>query len=175
MCSTMTLIDAYLGLGGNIGQSLSILQEALTKIAGLNGIYDVIVSRFYKTKPVSDIPQPDFINAVCKFKTSLSADELLKNLQQIEKSLGKTQKAKNAPRVIDLDCLFFGNEQHQTETLTIPHPHWQDRLFVLVPLLDLVSELDVPTENGLSRINLKERLKNFNNHNNEIVMPLELL
>lgn len=169
----MMLTDAYLGLGGNIGNSCLVLRLAIEQIAQVKGVFDLAVSRFYRTTPVSDISQNDFVNAVCKFKTSLSAKELHRHLQQIEITLGKSEKAKNAPRIIDLDVLFFGSELHQTTELTIPHPRWHERLFVLVPLADVANEILVPDQKGTTRVNIKEYLKTFKNCHNEIVSLLE--
>lgn len=140
----MALSEVFVALGGNIGDSQVILQEALTQISRLPQVEALRTSRFYITTPVSSIPQRNYINAVCAFNTSFSAEELLVVLQQIEARLGKIQKAKDAPRIIDLDILFFGLEFHSTATLTIPHAKWRERLFVLAPLCDLVSEISVP-------------------------------
>lgn len=134
----------YLGLGGNIGDSKAVLRQALARIAALPEIKELEVSSFYKTSPVSEIPQSDYLNAVCRFKTGLSAGRLFEALKAIEKSLGKEPKSKNVPRVIDIDLLFFGTESYQEEGLEIPHPRWRERLFVIVPLLDLTATIIVP-------------------------------
>lgn len=130
----------FVGLGSNLGDSLALLQEALQQLRSHSSISDLIISRFYQTKPLSDIPQPDFINAVCRFKTLLDSFELLALLQSIEGALGKTAKPKNAPRLIDLDILFYGDLRIKTNDLEIPHPRWQERLFVLRPLADVTDD-----------------------------------
>lgn len=134
----------YLGLGGNIGDSLAVLTNTLSLISHLPGVTDLEVSSFYKTAPVSDIPQPDYLNAVCRFKTDLNARQLLGPLQAIEKSQGKFPKPKNVPRILDIDILFFGTESHAAPDLEIPHPRWQERLFVVIPLLDLTTTITIP-------------------------------
>src|SRR5205814_6337226 len=117
------------------------------------------VSKLYLTSPVSEIPQPHYTNAACVFQTSLSAHQLFPALQTIEQKHGKTPKAKNAPRVIDIDLLFFGHESYQEEHLQIPHPRWRERLFVLVPLVDLTDHISLPLPNDPTKfefINLQE-------------------
>src|SRR5690606_9206171 len=99
-------------------------------------------SKFYITAAVSDIPQKDFLNAVCRFLTSLGPIEIFKELEKIEILLGKIPKDKNAPRIIDLDLLFYGNKVFYDPilNLTIPHPRWKERSFVLEPLAELVGD-----------------------------------
>jgi 2-amino-4-hydroxy-6-hydroxymethyldihydropteridine diphosphokinase len=132
----------FLGLGGNLGDSQKILDQAVQEIKKICS--DVVCSQYYVTAPVSPEPQPDYLNAVCKLNTNMSALELLKKLQNIEKKLGKIPKPKTAPRKIDIDILLFGTEKHNTTELEVPHPRWHERLFVLEPLLDLIEEVTLP-------------------------------
>jgi 2-amino-4-hydroxy-6-hydroxymethyldihydropteridine diphosphokinase len=172
----MQLTDVYLGLGGNIGNTPSLLHHALQYIQTLPYIYNLRSSRFYLTSPVSQIPQKPYINAVCHFQTQLSARQLLEYLQHIEISLGKTPKPKNAPRPIDLDILLFGLEIHQDNDLEIPHPRWMDRLFVLTPLSDLASTLIVPdpcNQEGRRKIDILQRIQSFPNIHKERVSLLQ--
>ncbi len=163
----------YLGLGSNMGDSLSLLTKALLEIGKLEGVFNLKSSRFFETSPVSAIPQKDFLNLVCQIETSLDAEKLFEKLQAIEEHLGKIPKAKNAPRPLDIDILFFGKEFHKSETLTIPHKGWKERLFVLIPLLDLREEITYPLDNSHTEtLNLREYIKNFKNIHNEYVVPL---
>jgi 2-amino-4-hydroxy-6-hydroxymethyldihydropteridine diphosphokinase len=168
----MTLKEVFVALGGNIGNVSLNLTEALKALKNLPEICDLRISRFYKTTPVSDLPQNPFVNAVCTFRTTFSASDLLRVLQKIERDLGKTVKPKNHPRKIDLDILFFAQEKYNTPELEIPHPRWKERLFVLIPLSDLVKQLDVPMAESIVRHDLNVLLKNFINFNNEKVMLL---
>lgn len=140
----MIFKEVYLSLGGNLGDTIEILKAVLKDIAFLPGIFDLKCSSFYQTTPVSDIPQGLYINAVCAFKTKLTTQELFSCLQEIERKHGKAPKPKNAPRVIDIDMLFFGQERHSSPDLEIPHPRWHERLFVLIPLAELTSNIVVP-------------------------------
>lgn len=171
----MDWVEVYVALGGNIGDSRLTLKESLKRIKCLEGVKDMEISPFYLTSPVSDIPQNDYINAVCRFKTCLKAAELLIELQMIEKALGKEAKQrKDPPRIIDLDILFFGEEFHQESNLEVPHPRWKERLFVLAPLADLTDQLMVPDrENGVYSFDLANYLKEYTNPNNETVVQIE--
>lgn len=131
----------YVGLGANLANPESNITNAAQRLASLQGVHDFTLSPLYRTSPVSDIPQPDYFNAVCRFRTIYSAHTLLENLQSIESGLGKTPKPQDAPRPIDLDILFYGLETHNDPQLTIPHPRWRERLFVVKPLADLTSEI----------------------------------
>ena len=160
----MTLV--FLGVGGNIGDSAALVQRAFDHIAALPGVAAVRCSRLYRTTPVSALPQPDFVNAACSLTTTLTARELLAALQRIEQNLGKVEKKKDEPRPIDLDILLFGEECYNSSEMTIPHPRWKERLFVLVPLLVLTEGVALP---GEERLCLKGWLAGFDNINGERV------
>ena len=161
----------FLGLGGNVGNSLNTLQRACEMIRSISGIADFEVSNFYQTTPVSDILQSDFINAVCKFNTDLNPESLFAELTQIEKILGKIPKNKNVPRTIDIDILFFGELWIDTKNIKVPHSQWRERLFVLIPLLDLVSYVRVPiSSSDIEEVDIKKMVDNFVNKNNERVI-----
>jgi len=130
----------YVALGGNIGETEQIFARALQKIKSLDGVAGLLVSSFYQTKPVSEIAQADFLNAVCSFETTLNPKALLRALQKIERDLGKVKKGRDEPRVIDLDLIFYGNEVVHDEELMIPHPRWHEREFVLTPLIELMEK-----------------------------------
>ena len=95
-----------------------------------------------------------------------------KKLQAIEQRIGKSSKAKDAPRVIDIDILLFGLERLSQYDLTIPHPCWKERLFVIQPLSDLVKTLAIPTIDGVREIDLFDLKEKFTNPNKEHVVLL---
>lgn len=158
--------QVYLGLGGNERESLTLIREALKQIERLDGVYALRYSRFYRTRPVSPIPQEKYINAVCCLKTAMDAHTLLAHLQKIECALGKVSKPKEAPRPIDIDILFYGHEAINDDQLTVPHPRWQERLFVLAPLTDLTTEISLPNQ---KKCNLIDYLQQFPNPHQETV------
>lgn len=162
----------YLGLGGNIGDTAAVLLAALGDIAAIDGVEDVTVSRFYETTPVSSLPQADYVNAVCRLMTTLPPSDLFRALRAIEQRYGEKLPVRNAPRVLDIDILFYGTRAYQDEVLTIPHPRWHERLFVLRPLCDLVDSLTVPnTDGSVATIDLNDMIATFHNPHNERVQP----
>lgn len=164
----------YLGLGGNIGDPTKTFKKIFEQLSSQPQITKVETSPFYLTTPVSDIPQDDFINAVCAFKTTLSVDQLKDFLFGLERTLGKRPKEKSAPRVIDIDILFFGTKRVTSQDLHIPHPRWYERLFVLKPLSDLTDHVAVEDEGGrIKHIDLNEMLNHFTNRHQEVVKKLE--
>ena len=159
--------QVYVGLGGNVGDSEQYLNSALEEIEKIYGVNDLKCSSFYQTTPVGSSDQGLFINAVCGFNTSLTIKEIHCELRRIESKLGKVPKPKDHPRVIDLDLLFFGEDGFNDEELHVP-----DRLFVLVPLSDLVTEILVPEpkKGGVKRkINIQDLLETFLNKHDETV------
>lgn len=151
----------YLGLGGNIGDTRSFLASVLTEIRGLPWITDFEASGFYRTAPISDIPQDDYVNVVCRFKTKLDAAALLIQLQCIELKHGKLPKPKNAPRKIDIDILFYGDIYSEVPKLQLPHPRWKERLFVLIPLSELTPAIVVPGPEGEELVDILALIDTF--------------
>lgn len=162
--------QVFIGMGGNIGNTVQILNQALIAISRLNSVKQLRCSNYYRTSPVSSIDQRDYVNAVCTFQAKMCPRQLLRHLQKIECSLGKVSKPKDFPRMIDLDLLLYGRQTVQDDDLKIPHPHWKERLFVLVPMKDLVDTLVVPDEScrGVEiTVDLSEMIATFNNVNHE--------
>jgi 2-amino-4-hydroxy-6-hydroxymethyldihydropteridine diphosphokinase len=136
----MTVV--YLGLGSNIEDKKQHLRDALELIAGLGVICHL--SRLYQTEPVGFRDQDWFLNLVAELDTDLSPDMLLSSIKSIERTLGRKKARKDGPRTIDIDLLFYGDLVVNSQTLVIPHPRLQDRLFVLQPLMDLNPDLRHP-------------------------------
>lgn len=131
----------YLGLGTNQGDRLALLQTAIARLAALG---TVTVSPVYETAPVGLVDQPDFWNVVLRLDTALGPHELLAETQRIESNLGRVRTVRWGPRTIDIDMLLFDTVVVDTPTLTLPHPRLHERLFVLVPLLDVWPEAMLP-------------------------------
>lgn len=161
------MIDCFIGLGGNLPGTFEAMLHVISTLAALEGIYHLRSSRLYETTPVSDQPQPFFLNAACHFQSNLPLNDLWHHLRSIEKKAGKQEKAKNAPRLIDVDLLFYGKECFYSSDLIIPHPHWHERLFVIAPLADLVKKISF-----LEPFDLKDLLGKFSNPHHERVTPL---
>lgn len=132
----------YLGLGSNLGDREGNIAKALRSLAQEMSIEQV--SSIYETEPIGYREQPWFLNAVCRGLTSLDPFSLLHLIKEIEGELGRVTLFPDAPRIIDIDILFYGDEILATEDLTIPHPKITERLFVLVPLAEIAPELIHP-------------------------------
>lgn len=132
----MNRVLAYLGLGANLGQAQTTLVQAVEQLHQTPGIQVVAGSPFYRSAPV-DANGPDYTNAVCAVLTTLSPEALLDRIQSIEQAFGRERPYRNAPRTLDIDILFYGEQAYQSERLCIPHPRLFERAFVLRPLQDL--------------------------------------
>ena len=91
-------------------------------------------SAIYQTAAWGNANQPDFLNQVTIVETKLPAQKTMQIILQIEKEMGRLRTVKNAPRIIDIDILFFNKEIIAEKILTVPHPKIQNRRFVLIPL-----------------------------------------
>jgi 2-amino-4-hydroxy-6-hydroxymethyldihydropteridine diphosphokinase len=135
----------YIGLGSNLGNSEAYLEMAIHALDSSADIDLISVSRFYGSTPHGPKNQPDYVNAVAKLKTPLSADALLTLLQDIENANDRKRNGEIwTARTLDLDILLYGNHVIDTDHLKIPHPMMQGRAFVLYPLYELEPELLFP-------------------------------
>ncbi len=140
-----TPVTAYVALGANLGDAAAALREALVRIGQIPGVRLDAVSGLYRTEPIES-SGPDYFNAVARVQTSLSARELLHALQAIENRLGRVRPAGvvNAPRTMDLDLLIYDDLVCSDEELVVPHPRMHLRAFVLVPLLQIAPDIEIP-------------------------------
>ena len=130
---------AFLLTGGNLGNRLQNLERAATLIEKYCGnIYKA--SSVYQTAAWGFRDQPDFYNQALELHTLFSPDELMAALLKIENETGRIRSFKMAPRIIDIDILFFNNGVIHEEHLTVPHPHLHERRFTLIPLCELMPE-----------------------------------
>lgn len=149
----MTVLRCYIGLGANLDEPVAQLQQAVQALKQLTQSTLVAVSGFYGSKPMGPQDQPDYINAVAAIDTTLTAEQLLDALQQIEQQQGRKRKAERwGPRTLDLDILLYGNHIIATERLTVPHYGLRVREFVLYPLHEIAPELNLPDGTVLSSL-----------------------
>lgn len=132
------MTPAYLALGSNVGDRLVNLQRAAQLIGSTQGIHIEAYSGIYETQSVEGGGPDDFLNAALRISTSLSAQDLLKAIQEIETKIGRPQPPRHGPRLIDIDILIFGEEEIDEPELQVPHPRMHYRAFVLKPLLDVL-------------------------------------
>lgn len=145
---------AYIGLGGNFTNSLELLGSAHKAIDAVQGIRVLAFSSFYRSKPLGLADQPDYVNAVMSVETTLTPNELLQALQQIELAHGRVRTGMRwGPRSLDLDILLYGLEQIAEESLTIPHLGIAEREFVLYPLAEIApANLEIPGKGLLNEL-----------------------
>ena len=134
----------YIGLGSNLENPKVQIEKALSALNLSNEVTVNKVSSFYESKPLLDMPGPNYINAVCSIKTSMDAIDLLDVCQGIENDQKRVREVKWGSRTIDLDILLYGQQVISSERLSIPHPEITNRAFVLVPLYEIDKEIKVP-------------------------------
>lgn len=150
-------VTVYLGLGSNMGSRKGNLDRGLELLSQRVQLGQV--SSIYDTAPVGNTQQPRFLNLVCQVNTRLAPMGLLTLAKGIESKLGRTLHERNAPRPLDIDILFYGDQIIETPKLVIPHPRLEERDFVLVPLAEIAPELVHPVSSKTIRELLQELKK----------------
>jgi 2-amino-4-hydroxy-6-hydroxymethyldihydropteridine diphosphokinase len=132
-------VQALVAMGANLGDAKASVLQAMEALGHLPHTRCVRGSSLYRTAPWQ-AQGPDFINAVVKLETALTAPALLQALQALEHSAGRERPYPNAPRTLDLDLVMFGDATVYSPRLTLPHPRWRERAFVVCPLRDVAPE-----------------------------------
>lgn len=147
------LTRAFIAIGANLGDPVSQVLQAVDALQQLPDIDVAACSALYTSSPMGPQDQPDYVNAVCKLDcaSNLAALDLLDLLQAVESAAGRQRDADGVnangrwgPRLLDLDLLLFGQQQIDSVRLTVPHPGLLERPFVLVPLLEIDPQIEVP-------------------------------
>jgi len=143
-------IPIYLSLGSNLGDRERYLHDAIKYLPSV-GVAVVRVSPLYETEPVGLRHQPWFLNCVVEGGTDLSSERLMEQLLHLEKILGRQREGipVMGPRTLDIDLIFYGDSRIATPELTVPHPRYRQRRFVLAGLAELAPGLKDP-ETGRS-------------------------
>jgi 2-amino-4-hydroxy-6-hydroxymethyldihydropteridine diphosphokinase len=138
-------VKAWIGLGGNHGNSAQLINLALSSLEKHDEITVLRKSRMYRSSPWGVTGQPDFVNAAAELVTSLRAEKLLVILLEIENRLGRDRSGPRwGPRCIDLDLLTYQDLMLNSNQLELPHPRMHLRAFVLVPVLELEPGFVIP-------------------------------
>ena len=141
---------AYVALGANLGDPAATIRAAFGALANLPESRVVHCSSLYRTAPVGNTEQPEFINAVAALETTLAPEALLDALFDIEARFGRIRAEKNGPRTLDLDLLLYNNQQLNLPRLTLAHPRLHLRAFVLYPLAELAPDLQLPGRGSIA-------------------------
>lgn len=126
-----------IGAGTNIGNRKENIENAVQALKLVPKTEVLRVSSIYETEPVGFAEQDSFYNACIEIESALEPNEILGVCLGIEAGFGRIREIKNGPRVLDLDVIFAEGECVETENLTVPHPRFNERRFVLIPLLEL--------------------------------------
>jgi 2-amino-4-hydroxy-6-hydroxymethyldihydropteridine diphosphokinase len=135
---------AYIGLGSNLNNPKEQIKNALIALNSQEDIEITGLSSLYQSKPVDNSNQPDYLNAVAKVNTHLTALELLRVCQHIEEKQHRVREKKWGARTIDLDIIVYGMQVIASPELIVPHKEMMNRAFVLAPLAEVEPELKVP-------------------------------
>ena len=141
--------EVLLGLGANVGDPLRQLAAAVDALRGFTR--DLDVSSVYRTEPVGYADQPDFYNLVVRARTDLAPEALLERILGVEREMGRERTFRNAPRLIDVDLLAYGDRIIDGPRLTVPHPGIPTRGFVLHPLAEVAPEWRHPATGKTAR------------------------
>jgi 2-amino-4-hydroxy-6-hydroxymethyldihydropteridine diphosphokinase len=138
----------YIGLGSNLAQPIQQIERALQALTQVPQTILSHYSSLYRSKPLANMQQPDYINAVAELQTNLAPWDLLQQLQRIEQQQGRVRGERWGARTLDLDILLYNQEISTDPQLTLPHPGLLQRSFVLYPLYECCPNLLLP--NGIS-------------------------
>lgn len=137
-----TLNNVYLGLGANLGDRRKNIEQAVSSLEKHGTV--VSVSSLHETEPWGITDQPLFLNAALHLRTAVSAAELLQCIFLIERNLKRERGIINGPRAIDIDILLYGDAIIDDTGLQVPHPGMHKRSTVLLPLVEIASEVVHP-------------------------------
>jgi 2-amino-4-hydroxy-6-hydroxymethyldihydropteridine diphosphokinase len=150
--------SAWIGFGANIGEPADAMITALKRLFEC-GFEIVAVSHLYNSSPIGPQDQPDFVNAVIVVRSVFEPDVILEHLLRIEVEAGRRARGHWRERELDLDLLAVDCKNswlyHSDTSLELPHPRIDERLFVLLPMLELDSEMYSP----LSGVQIRELVK----------------
>lgn len=149
-------VTAYISLGSNLGDRAGNLLLAVRGLLEAH-IYITRLSAVYETEPFGVFEHPSYLNMVAEARvTNVTPEQMLARMLRIEYLLGRRREVnKKLPRTVDLDLLLFGELEHKTDFLTLPHPQMHLRRFVLQPLAEIAPTLVHPTHNMTIRELLK--------------------
>ena len=135
--------EAFLGLGGNLGDRAATLAAAIDDLRAAVGVRVTRISSLYETPPWGPVPQGPYLNACVAIETTLSARALLDLCLAIEKRHGRERLVRWGPRTLDIDLLLYGTATIDEPGLIVPHPRMAERAFVLVPLAEIAPDLTI--------------------------------
>tara|TARA_B100000768_G_C11111593_1_gene303509 strand:+ start:104 stop:586 length:483 start_codon:yes stop_codon:yes gene_type:complete len=146
------MANIYIALGSNLEDPVRQITVAISLIAITSDFKVLKKSSFYETSPIGLTNQPNFINAVIKITSKQSPHNILGELQRIENKSGRIRVKINEPRTLDLDILLIDNLVLDSPSLTVPHPRMHERLFTLMPLLEISPDSSIPNIGPIKKL-----------------------
>lgn len=152
------MAKVFIALGANLTDPVTQLDNAclalaeIAEVNPINGLTSLKVSAYYRSAPMGEVEQPDYVNAVASFETALSPIALLDALQKIENEQGRVRLERWGPRTLDLDILLYDKQIIDSPRLVIPHYGMKQRSFVLLPLADIAPKITLPCGTPLRRL-----------------------
>ncbi len=142
----------YIGIGSNLGEPLDFVTQAINSIRSMRQSQLTGSSSLYRSEPLGEFAQDDYVNAVVRIDTSLEPTDLLLELQAIEQAFYRQRDPENpwGPRTMDLDIILYGNRRIDDSHLQVPHPRFTERLFVLEPMLEIAGDFYIAGYGSLS-------------------------
>jgi 2-amino-4-hydroxy-6-hydroxymethyldihydropteridine diphosphokinase len=141
---------AYIGLGSNLDNPMNQVKAAFLKIANIEKTHCLAYSSLYLSPPLGLMAQPDYVNAVVKLSTELSAEKLLNALFEVENAHHRQRRERWGARTLDCDLLLYGQHIIHKKKITVPHPEMTQRSFVLLPLAEIEPNLVLPNGQTLT-------------------------
>ncbi|MCB1153695.1 2-amino-4-hydroxy-6-hydroxymethyldihydropteridine diphosphokinase [bacterium] len=145
------IVTIYLGLGSSLGDRLAYLQSAVDGLHRPPEIWVKDVSPVYDCSPVGGIATHNFLNAIAVAETTLSPHAVLDIAHELERATGRRRARRWDDRTLDIDLLLYGDEKIDTDDLVVPPLSLTQRLFYLVPLVDIAPDLIDPRSGRLYR------------------------
>lgn len=137
------MVRSFLALGSNLGDRETHLREGLAEL-GRRGVRVIRCASVYSTEPKGYLSQPWFLNTVAEIETALGPEDLMRACLSVEQSHARQRSTPNGPRTLDIDIILFGDRVVRTDQLTIPHPRYAERRFVLEPLVEIAPDVADP-------------------------------
>lgn len=133
-------MPVFLSLGSNLGDREGYLDRAVRALEDAPGIRVVSVSRIIESEPMGEVDQPAYLNMAVGIETTYEPLELLDRVKSLEQELGRTHTRRWGPREIDIDIVMWDDRTFSDDRLTVPHPEFRKRAFVLVPLAEIAPD-----------------------------------
>ena len=144
------MTHVVLSIGANLGDAAISVQQTIDQLSGI--LTETKASRIYQTSPVGVEDQPEFFNAVVVGEWGGTADELLERTSKLEEAAGRERELRWGARTLDVDIITFGDQVSHDPKLTLPHPRAHERLFVLIPWIELQPDAHLIGQGDVSAI-----------------------